>query len=249
VRPRTRKRNGRGRWSLGSITRPAAAGLVRDTSRAAPRREPAHVSHLRPIYHFRLNTVLVALRVIAASSVIAAVLTWAFTLTWKSAREPAKTLSERPIEYGPTPSTKDDHKLRSAEVQRRDLMLEPPYVVLDSTTFAAGLQEVRLGSIEGPHRDAVCKDSEGFRWACGLRARAALHNLLKGAILSCRVEGEAGGPRVKAFCSAEGQDIGEALVRNGWARPTSQLHGLELEEAQRDGMGLWNGNWSIEPPR
>ena len=67
-----------------------------------------------------------------------------------------------------------------------DLILDPPYVVLDATSFKNGLSEIQLLHIEGPTRDAVCKDAEGLRWACGLRARAALHNLLRGTTLSCR---------------------------------------------------------------
>ena len=67
-----------------------------------------------------------------------------------------------------------------------DLILEPPYVVLDATSFKNGLSEIQLLHIEGPTGDAVCKDAEGLRWACGLRARAALHNLLRASTLRCR---------------------------------------------------------------
>ena len=54
-----------------------------------------------------------------------------------------------------------------------DLILDPPYVVLDATSFKNGLSEIQLLHIEGPTGDAVCKDAEGLRWACGLRARRA----------------------------------------------------------------------------
>ena len=48
-----------------------------------------------------------------------------------------------------------------------DITLDPPYVVLDATSFKNSLSEIQLLHIEGPTRDAVCKDAEGLRWPAG----------------------------------------------------------------------------------
>jgi endonuclease YncB( thermonuclease family) len=130
-----------------------------------------------------------------------------------------------------------------------DIILDPPYVVLDATSFKNGLSEIQLLDIEGPTGNAVCKDAEGLRWACGLRARAALHNLLRGRTLSCRSMNDITAKRFGAYCAITGDDVGAALVRNGWARPRSDAYAAEVAEARRNRAGLWNGDWTIEPSR
>jgi len=130
-----------------------------------------------------------------------------------------------------------------------DLILDPPYVVLDATSFKNGLSEIQLLDIEGPTGNAVCKDAEGLRWACGLRARAALHNLLRASTLRCRSTNDITAKRFGAYCAITGDDVGAALVRNGWARPRSDAYAAEVAEARRNRAGLWNGDWTIEPSR
>ena len=130
-----------------------------------------------------------------------------------------------------------------------DVILDPPYVVLDATSFKNGLSEIQLLDIEGPTGDAVCKDAEGLRWACGLRARAALHNLLRASTLRCRSMNDITAKRFGAYCAITGDDVGAALVRNGWARPRPDAYAAEVAEARRNRAGLWNGDWTIEPSR
>jgi endonuclease YncB( thermonuclease family) len=130
-----------------------------------------------------------------------------------------------------------------------DIILDPPYVVLDATSFKNGLSEIQLLDIEGPTGNAVCKDAEGLRWACGLRARAALHNLLRASTLRCRSVNDITAKRFGAYCAITGDDVGAALVRNGWARPRSDAYAAEVAEARRNRAGLWNGDWTIEPSR
>jgi endonuclease YncB( thermonuclease family) len=130
-----------------------------------------------------------------------------------------------------------------------DVVLDPPYVVLDATSFKNGLSEIQLLDIEGPARNAVCEDAEGLRWACGLRARVALHNLLRGRTISCRSMNDTAAKRFGAYCAITGDDVGAALVRNGWARPRSGVYAAEVAEAKRNRAGLWNGDWTVEPSR
>ena len=184
----------------------------------------------------------------AAIGLFAAVSTWAVAPLLSPVRKPnAAPLLDAANEQVPASHPKVDDQLRSPEAQAQDLVFDPPYVVLDSTTFQSGLQEIQLAGIEGPHRDAVCNDPQGLRWACGLRARVALHNLLMKARLTCRIIDTAMTKRVRAFCTYIGEDVGSALIRNGWARPSSSAYSAELAQAQRNRAGLWNGGWSVEP--
>jgi hypothetical protein len=53
--------------------------------------------------------------------------------------------------------------------------------------------------------------------------------------------------RFGAYCAIMGDDVGAALVRNGWARPRSDAYAAEVAEARRNRAGLWNGDWTVEP--
>ena len=163
-----------------------------------------------------------------------------------------KTGAEKPGE-GVSPAVsaaKAPEQLATSNGPVPDVILDPPYVVLDATSFKNGLSEIQLLHIEGPARDAVCKDAEGLRWACGLRARAALHNLLQGATtLSGRSMNDTAAKRFNAYCAITGDDVGAALVRNGRARPRSGVYAAEVAEARRNRAGLWNGDWTVEPSR
>jgi endonuclease YncB( thermonuclease family) len=157
-----------------------------------------------------------------------------------------------PVVEGTSPalsSAKAPEQLATPNVPVPDVILDPPYVVLDATSFESGLSEIQLLDIEGPTRDAVCKDAEGLRWACGRRARAALHNLLRGTTLSCRSMNDTTTKRFGAYCTIAGDDVGAALVRNGWARPRSGAYSSEVAEARQNRAGLWNGDWTVEPSR
>jgi endonuclease YncB( thermonuclease family) len=55
--------------------------------------------------------------------------------------------------------------------------------------------------------------------------------------------------RFGAYCAIMGDDVGAALVRNGWARPRPDAYAGEVAEARRNRAGLWNGDWTIEHSR
>lgn len=127
------------------------------------------------------------------------------------------------------------------------IALQPPYTVLDGLTVRSGRQVVRLADLHGPHRDAVCYDRGGHLWACGLRARAALTNLISGHALDCRVVGREG-EAVVAHCRRDQADLGRDLVAAGWARPALDKqapYNGELGAAMETGAGLWEGGWRI----
>jgi endonuclease YncB( thermonuclease family) len=195
-------------------------------------------------------TKVTAMSICAASALLAAALTGLVSLmpATQAPRQSQSPVAASGKSAGHSPR-KEPEQLSSAQVQAPDVVLEPPYVVLDATSFENGLHEVHLIDIEGPTRDAVCKDAEGLRWACGLRARAALHNLLRGSMLTCRSINNAAAKRLRASCAIAGQDLGAALVRNGWARPRSSAYASELAEARQNRAGLWNGDWTVEPFR
>jgi endonuclease YncB( thermonuclease family) len=127
------------------------------------------------------------------------------------------------------------------------IVLQPPFTIVDGLTVRSGGNTVRLAQLDGPSREAVCFDNAGGLWACGLRARVALHNLLADRPLDCRVVGQEGTTPL-AHCRRDGTDLGRALVVAGWARPRLDQqadYGSEVRKAQAAGLGLWETGWRI----
>src|SRR4051812_210201 len=77
---------------------------------------------------------------------------------------------------------------------RDPILLEPPHQVEDALTLIHGLNKVRIAGLDAPNRHAVCFSEDESLWACGLRARAALYNLIRGEVIACmRVAAVKGG--------------------------------------------------------
>jgi endonuclease YncB( thermonuclease family) len=120
--------------------------------------------------------------------------------------------------------------------------------VRDALTFEADDRTIRIANLEGPERHAVCLDANDLPWACGLRARAALNNMISGRRLNCDSDGTNPAGELLATCSADGWDVQRAMVASGWARPLparTTEYAADVATAQAGRLGLWNGNWRL----
>ncbi len=133
-----------------------------------------------------------------------------------------------------------------------------PFDSFDGTALLQGKTRVRFLGIQGPAWDDTCLDEQGARWACGLQARAGLHNLLAGRTLTCLPQRSVGPEEYTARCflngkpgeAAPARDIATALVELGWARPVSgpgEPLAPEANAAREKKRGLWRGGWRIYP--
>lgn len=59
-------------------------------------------------------------------------------------------------------------------------------------------------------RNAVCKKSDGRRYACGLNAFRALNNAMRGRFLECRISNSRTST-LSAYCVHNGRSIGDRL--------------------------------------
>lgn len=139
---------------------------------------------------------------------------------------------------------------------RQAFELRPPYEPDSGTTFRSEQIAIRLAGIEAPALEAICLNTERFRWACGRQARAALYNLIRNRVLICRprhgVQGisKAESNAIPAHCTIDGQDLATELIRTGFARSggfPSPAQAMAEEQARAEMRGLWNGGWSILP--
>jgi endonuclease YncB( thermonuclease family) len=162
-----------------------------------------------------------------------------------AARPVAKASERAPREAPPPAARPGGREAADPAVARHGLALSPPFEIVDGRTFGNADLMVRLSDIAAPERDAVCVGDNGYPWACGLAARAALNNLVRVAPVLCDAVVRPQGPAEGRCRLADGAALAAQLVLLGFARPSQAgALGSELAEAQRLRRGLWNGGWT-----
>jgi len=122
-------------------------------------------------------------------------------------------------------------------------------VTIDGDTLRAGDgAEYRIFGIDAPELRQTCTEANGKSWLCGRAAKAKLTTLIKDGNVNCEARATDRFGRTVAVCSAEGvPDLGEALVRNGYAIDLGSAAGdpyasaeTEAKDAKR---GIWRGTF------
>lgn len=124
-------------------------------------------------------------------------------------------------------------------IQRYCTVEVPPFgldakiVSIDGDTIeAANGDEYRLFGIDAPELKQTCNEANGKSWLCGRAAKATLTTILNRGNVNCEARGKDRFGRIVAVCSAEGvPDIGEALVRDGYAIDLGGAAGNPYREA------------------
>jgi endonuclease YncB( thermonuclease family) len=91
-----------------------------------------------------------------------------------------------------------------------------PARVIDGDTIDLAGERIRLWGIDAPEGSQVCQ-RDGHPWQCGDDAAAALEALLDGEQVTCTEVDRDRYERTVATCTVGDQDIGAAMVRQGWA--------------------------------
>ena len=128
--------------------------------------------------------------------------------------------------------------------------LAAPVRVADGDTITLGGQRIRLLGIDAPELHQECRDTSGRNWPCGQRARTELRKIIGNDPVQCESHQKDRFGRSVAICRAGGRDIGEAMVRSGWALAYpdwASPYGAAQSEARSRKAGLWAG--SFENPR
>ena len=131
--------------------------------------------------------------------------------------------------------------------------------VVDGDSLQVGGKRIRLDGIDAPELAQTCRNADGRAWPCGRAARARLAELTSGGDVSCTDKGRDRYGRTIATCSAgDFRDLGEALVREGYAinydRYTSRYRAAQ-QRARRAHRGIWRGDferpedWRRQNPR
>lgn len=122
-----------------------------------------------------------------------------------------------------------------------------PARVVDGDTFSVGAGRVRLWGVDAPEGRQVCRDSRGQGYACGDVARQQFERLIGGRAVRCEVRDRDPYGRAVSRCRAGSTDLGEAMVRSGWAVDYVQYsrgaYASVEAEARRARRGLWAGRF------
>lgn len=121
-------------------------------------------------------------------------------------------------------------------------------------------EEYRIFAIDAPELHQTCTDAKGKEWDCGGAAKRELARLIGRGEVSCIERATDKYGRNIAQCQAEGvPDIGEAMVRDGFAvdlgRQTNYAYAGAESEARAAGRGIWAGSfqhpgeWREQHPR
>lgn len=121
-----------------------------------------------------------------------------------------------------------------------------PARVIDADTLDIGGTRIRLHGIDAPEGNQVCRNAEGWEYACGDHATAAMVRMIEGRDVVCEERDIDRYGRIVAVCEVEGTDVNAALVSAGWAlayRRYSEDYAPEEEYARAQGAGLWAGEF------
>jgi hypothetical protein len=121
----------------------------------------------------------------------------------------------------------------------KETLLHRP-VVGEAGAFAAmGYRIVLAGLVPTP-ADEMC-DSAGASWRCGVHARTAFRNFLRGRALACVVPPAPPDEVLTTPCRLGRVDAGEWLVAQGWARadPADDRYAAQAKAARDAGRGLY----------
>jgi endonuclease YncB( thermonuclease family) len=134
-------------------------------------------------------------------------------------------------------------------------------VSVDGDTLRAGNGvEYRLFGIDAPELAQTCTEANGKTWLCGRAAKVKLTTLIKGGNVNCESRATDRFRRIVAVCSAAGvPDLGEAMVRDGYAIDLGGAAGNPYRDAEAEAQtakrGIWRGtferpsDWRLANPR
>ena len=111
-------------------------------------------------------------------------------------------------------------------------------LVYNSVISAAGVFDVNGTALVLPGIDIIaanetCTAPNGAEWPCGMVARTAFRNYVKGRAITCKVPDVPSQDSIAAECLMSGQDMAGWLVEHGWAKAKPDTLYVDLETAAK----------------
>ena len=118
--------------------------------------------------------------------------------------------------------------------------------VIDGDSIVVNGHETRLSGIDAPEYFQICYDGAGQPYECGKKATDFMRQLLKGKEVKCETLTIDRYHREVAVCTANGTDINQEMVEQGWAVSYSRYtHNYDAAEqsARAAKRGIWQGRF------
>lgn len=107
--------------------------------------------------------------------------------------------------------------------------------------------KIALSGIAAVEPEEMCTREDGTKWPCGMLARTALRNFLRGRSIECRTPAGPLKGTIATDCLLGKQDVGKWLVTNGWARAVAGGPYAEAEKtAKSQRLGIHGPGPAIE---
>ncbi len=128
--------------------------------------------------------------------------------------------------------------------------------VIDGDTLDLDGRRIRLANMDAPESRQKCRGASGKLYDCGQAATNALRAMTLAGPLICKGNQFDRDKRLIAHCFVNGNDLGEAMILQGWARAFLKYGDEYLAQeqlAKKAGLGLWAGDheapWEVRPVR
>jgi len=116
---------------------------------------------------------------------------------------------------------------------------------IDASTFVTKDNlTIRVYGITAPPLDETCRRADGEAWPCGRTALFSLRMFLHGRAVECLLPPLDDIERAVAPCRVGSTDLGEWLLRQGWATPdknATEEYRTAAHDAHCDRLGIWRG--------
>src|ERR1700687_1796927 len=119
--------------------------------------------------------------------------------------------------------------------------------VIDGDTLEIHGSRIRLWGIDAPESSQLCRGEDSLQYRCGAKAANDLDAFIAGRPVNCLPISLDRYGRTLATCLVGGADLGDWLVRNGFALDWPQYSKRKYDDAQREaehaGRGMWAGSY------
>ena len=136
-----------------------------------------------------------------------------------------------------------------ARTRRPRDIVTGPAIAKDGDDIIVKGRQLRLDGIDAPEGKQRC-ELNCKPWDCGADAKRALDDYLRDRIVTCTIIRPHFPGRSFATCEVDGKDLGEWIVRQGWAldheKYSKRRYKPAEEEAKTAKRGIWQGRF-LEP--
>ena len=113
--------------------------------------------------------------------------------------------------------------------------------VIDGDTIEIHGERIRLNGFDAPERGKKCGSVNVYQ-----RASLALSDFIGRSTVKCESTGEKDNyNRLVAQCSVKGVDLGDHMVRQGWARDWPRYSGGRYRSAEAEARSNRRGVWQV----